>query len=110
MSFWDNFRTGDRVRGQRVVYDEYKTYEGTVTGVKKIGYKEGDGTPGETGYLDIREDTGHDNWVSDDIKLISRAPEPQLPRNAVGWCHYCGQPAYGWGFFDEPACGQCGGK
>lgn len=24
-------------------------------------------------------------------------------------CHYCGQPATGFGFFDEPACRQCGG-
>ena len=31
-------------------------------------------------------------------------------KNAVGACHYCGQPAFGWGFFDEPACNQCGGK
>ncbi len=31
-------------------------------------------------------------------------------QGAVGACHYCGAPAYGWGFFDEPACSQCGGK
>jgi hypothetical protein len=31
-------------------------------------------------------------------------------KNAVGACHYCGSPAYGFAFFDEPACSQCGGK
>lgn len=31
-------------------------------------------------------------------------------KGSVGACHYCGSPAFGWGFFDEPACGQCGGK
>jgi len=25
-------------------------------------------------------------------------------------CHYCGAPASGFGFFDEAACGQCGGQ
>ena len=24
-------------------------------------------------------------------------------------CHYCGGPAAGFGFFDEPACTECGG-
>jgi hypothetical protein len=24
-------------------------------------------------------------------------------------CHYCGQTATGFGFFDEPVCPQCGG-
>jgi hypothetical protein len=24
-------------------------------------------------------------------------------------CHYCGMPATGFGFFDEPVCGGCGG-
>jgi hypothetical protein len=31
------------------------------------------------------------------------------PKNAME-CHYCGMPAYGFGFFDEPACRECGGK
>lgn len=31
-------------------------------------------------------------------------------KTAVGACHYCGSPAHGFGFFDEPACAQCGGE
>lgn len=32
----------------------------------------------------------------DDLKLIDS-------------CHYCGQPANTFGFFDEPVCEECGG-
>lgn len=107
MSIFDKIRTGDRARGRRVVYDEYVTFEGEVTKVDRFT---ADRTP--MANVTVREDNGHEAWfgVDEKTQIIRRAPEPQLPSRAVGWCHYCGQPAYGWGFFDEPACNQCGGK
>jgi hypothetical protein len=40
-------------------------------------------------------------WVDD--------PTKTAPPRPVGDCHYCGMPAYKFGFFDEPVCNQCGG-
>ena len=35
--------------------------------------------------------------------IYRKAKEPMA-------CHYCGQPVYSmFGFFDEPACRECGG-
>ncbi len=36
--------------------------------------------------------------------LIERQKDLTTPS-----CHYCGQPATGFGFFDEPCCSECGG-
>lgn len=114
MSILDKIRTGDRVRGSRVIYDTEVTQEGVVIKIDRFSAQRYVDKPEriEMMNVDIRLDNGHTDWIGVDerTQILSRAPEPQLPKNAVGWCHYCGQPAYGWGFFDEPACGQCGGK
>lgn len=47
---------------------------------------------------------------SEASRLIELFKSKQLPKNAVGWCHYCGQPAYTFDFFDVPACRDCGGE
>ena len=40
---------------------------------------------------------------------FQRVYEASKHQGQLGTCHYCGRPAYGWGFFDEPVCKQCGG-
>lgn len=35
-------------------------------------------------------------------------PAPQHVERPA--CHYCGQPATDYGFFDEPICRECGGR
>ena len=47
------------------------------------------------------------------IGELGRVPSGETPaphRSLKGQnCHYCGCPATGWGFFDEPVCEDCGG-
>ena len=52
---------------------------------------------------------------SGDVEKLTRKKASELIstlREYVGKnsYHYCGAPASGFGFFDEPACGQCGGS
>ncbi len=34
---------------------------------------------------------------------------PVQPKRERATCHYCGMPATGFGFFNEPVCRECGG-
>jgi hypothetical protein len=34
----------------------------------------------------------------------------EAPIQTSDACHYCGQPATSFGFFDEPICSECGGR
>jgi hypothetical protein len=47
--------------------------------------------------------------VSDAQKIVCPPSAHATRREYIGSCHYCGQPAYGRGWFDEPACDGCGG-
>lgn len=42
------------------------------------------------------------------MAMAVRVPE-MLRNDADLSCHYCGMPATGVGFFDEPVCSECGG-
>lgn len=72
----------------------------------------------ETGYTTEKEIPGSDiddarRWAegvaAETHTVESITPAIEQQRDNRPSCHYCGQPANGRGFFDEPACKECGG-
>ena len=47
--------------------------------------------------------------ASDPAGKRIRLEQEQAKRERQLYCHYCGLPATGFGFFGEPVCEECGG-
>lgn len=55
-------------------------------------------------------DQKRDGFGIGELGRVPSGETPTLRRSLKGLdCHYCGMPATGWGFFDEPVCEDCGG-
>ena len=103
----DDICRGDHVKGRRIVYDSWVEIQGVVTSVDKFQV----GGVTDDALIYVVGSDGFAEWFGFGQILDHRKPEPaKLPLGgACGWCHYCGQPAYSFGFFDEPTCPECGG-
>lgn len=114
------FRVGDKVRGEKFVYDTVYQIEGEVIAVLP-GRIEGEYSVQIAGKKMSRGNTtkGSDYYKPQDLYLIAASPlpepEPEPPTKPVPelepqpGCHYCGLKPVGVGFFGEPVCRQCGG-
>ena len=129
-----NVKVGDTVRAWKWVYDRDYSTEGVVEALSedhgrrfaKINndyYEvENDGLTNSFEIIRV-VDPATDKQIAY-LKDLGWEGNPQTLRKgeasdlieerkrwigAVGACHYCGGPAFGWGFFDERACPECGG-
>lgn len=62
--------------------------------------------------IEISSGLGIGGYGSDDYNILTERPaEYNRPKSESRgkFCHYCGQPASRFGFFDEPVCPGCGG-
>lgn len=76
-----------------------------VTFQHKLGHTITREIPG----VDLADATEYANGIAQrGHQIISVEPAP-ISDSDSDRCHYCGMPATGFGFFDEPACPDCGG-
>ena len=95
------FDIGDYIIGGRIVFDEYVNIGGVV-------YKIEPSLMDNVGTLVTIDTTaGPELILGSTVFYVVRRKVPKLPLGAVGWCHYCGAPAYKIGFFGEPVCNEC---
>lgn len=85
--------------------DQYEMVD--ASDIRLIPSNEPIATDKQMAYL---KDLGYTGEILSKSQASDKINELKAWENAVGACHYCGAPAGGFGFFDEPACAQCGGK
>ena len=99
-----NVQVGDRVSVFASIMGREYWGEGVVERVLQ------NNTTGEP-YVQL--DDGSYWAVRNDLltrcEVTERAIQSQQRRDSGLCCHYCGMPAVGFGFFDEPVCRECGG-
>lgn len=61
-----DIQIGDRVSGQRIVYDEYVTIEGVVTSIDRFSASDGKGGRLHMATVNVKTDEGWDEWFGFD--------------------------------------------
>jgi len=94
-------KTGDTAQVSKTIMGQFYQTLGQITRVQRRS----DGQ-----LVQINSDwwtTTNDNENS--FQIIKKAPGQPQKADDTPSCHYCGMPATSFGFFDEPACPECGG-